>query len=718
MKKSSRITGTLLIVSFLASLASAQPVRYSVSGVVVDSLLMEPMPGVYVTLGKNLGTQTDRDGRFLIGNLAPGRYMLQTMYFSEYGQQTIELDVDRNISDITVYLKQNEDIDRVVVTGTRTERRLADVPVLTTVIGSRDVVRSGATSVMESLQDNVPGIVVSENAMGNNLRIRGLNSRYILFMVDGEKLVSEGAGGNINFDQIDVRNIDRIEMINGAASALYGSDAVGAVINIITKDPVHPFEGGVEASWQNHNTWRTRLELGSNTEKVRTRVSGFRNSSDGYDREGGASASPYADYGANLKLGYRPAKTADLNITGRYYRHEVFNFAGSMNRSHTLRHNMALNGSGGWRTADGRNDLRLSVGYDKFFDYDVSDRDKSSRELDNTASALSARLIDTFRPSDRWELVGGVEYGMEEIYSATTLGSTPATKGNWDMSGFAQAEWEAVKNFDIIAGARYTHNGAFGGAFSPKLSLMYEIGGFKFRGGIGSAFRAPALKELYYDFDHQGMFWVYGNPDLKAENGLYSSLSAEYTWRLLNVSVSGYYNDITDKIDQYSVVNTVTGMSERHYRNISSATLRGVDVSLACTFFRQMTLKGTYSFCDAVDNATGLQLESNTRHSGTVSLTWNCRVMRSPFSLQIAGRMNSPILNQYVGTDVDTGAEVIVREQSKTYDIWKLTLVKPFRLGKHTLEATVKVDNIFDFRDAGFVNPGRTFLVGLRYGFR
>ena len=73
--------------------------------------------------------------------------------------------------------------------------------------------------------------------MGNNLRIRGLNSRYILFLVDGERLVGEGAGGNINLDQIDVANIKRIEMINGAASVLYGSNALGAVNNEITKEP-------------------------------------------------------------------------------------------------------------------------------------------------------------------------------------------------------------------------------------------------------------------------------------------------------------------------------------------------------------------------------------------------------------------------------------------------------------------------------------------------
>lgn len=118
-------------------------------------------------------------------------------------------------------------LEEVVVTGTRTEKRLSEVPVLTTVISEKDIRKSGVQTALEALEDNLPGIVSEANAMGNNLRIKGLSSRYILFLVDGERMVSEGAGGNINLSQIDVNSIKRIEIINGAASALYGSNAVG-----------------------------------------------------------------------------------------------------------------------------------------------------------------------------------------------------------------------------------------------------------------------------------------------------------------------------------------------------------------------------------------------------------------------------------------------------------------------------------------------------------
>lgn len=279
-------------------------------------------------------------------------------------------------------------------------------------------------------------------------------------------------------------------------------------------------------------------------------------------------------------MGYRPTDRSDVNVVGRFFSHETFNPTGSMNASHALSHNLSLGANGGLSSADKRNSMRLSVNFDKYFDYEVLEKKNDTKNKDNTSSYISARFIDTFIPTAKWELIGGLEYNHEENFATSTLGATPTTKTLDDANVFAQAEYEILKNFDAVAGARYTYNSQFGSAFTPKLSLMYEVAEWRFRGGVGTAFRAPSIKELYYDFDHQGMFWVYGNPDLKAEKGLYSSLSAEYTEGLLNVSVSAYYNNINNKITQYDVINAAGG-NEKYYKNVSSATLRGIDVTFS-----------------------------------------------------------------------------------------------------------------------------------------
>lgn len=712
-----RIATIFFFLTIIPHIVPAQSNTFSISGVVIDSLSKKPIPGVYITNGRS-GTQTDGNGKFVIKNLPKGKHVLTAMYLSDYPKVAKEIYLEKNFGSLVFYLQQKAfEMAEVVVTGTRTEKRLSEAPVLTTLIREREIQKAGAVSTLESLQDNIPGIVISPNAMGNNMRIKGLNSRYILFLVDGERLVSEGAGGNINLDQIDVNNIKRIEMINGAASALYGSNAVGAVINIITKEALHKLEAGANIAVESNNTWRIKADAGSNLKKFVTRAGVFRNSSDGFGANGnGAYAARYEDYGANLKFGYKPSDRSDINVISRYFRHETFNPDKSINVKHPLTHNLTLGANGGILSSERRNNLRLSVNFDKYFDYDVLEKLNDKKKLKNTASYLSGRAINTFCPTEKWELVGGLEYNHEENYATTTLGSEPTTKRLDDINAFAQAQYKLFKNFDVVGGGRYTYNSQFGSAFTPKLSLMYSVSGFQFRGGIGTAFRAPGIKELYYDFDHQGSFWVYGNPDLKAEKGLYTSLSVEYTKGVFNASVSGYHNKIDNKITQYDVINQ-QGANEKYYKNVSSATLQGVDVSLMYTFLRELVFRGSYSFCDAKDNSTGLQLSSNVKHSGTASLTWNGKIAKSPFSLQFAGRVNSPKLYQQMVADASGNQQAELAE-SKSYSIWKATFVKPFRLKKHTIELTAKVDNIFDFKEASFINPGRQYMAGLRYNFK
>lgn len=294
-----------LFLLLLTTTAYAQKNSCVILGIVIDSLSQEPLMWVYVTIGK-AGAQTDAKGNFIIKNVPVGNITISTMYYSSYRTAANFFYITRDTT-LNFNIAENIiNVNEVVVTGTRTEKRLSEAPVLTKVIREREIQKAGAVSALESLQDNIPGIVVSPNAMGNNMRIKGLNSRYILFLVDGERMISEGAGGNVNLDQIDVNNIKKIELINGSASALYGSNAVGAVINIITKEATHKFEAGANVIAENNNTWKTKIDVGSNLNKFSTRFSAFRNSSNGFGENGGAYAAPYKDYGGSLKLGYRP----------------------------------------------------------------------------------------------------------------------------------------------------------------------------------------------------------------------------------------------------------------------------------------------------------------------------------------------------------------------------------------------------------------------------
>jgi outer membrane receptor for ferrienterochelin and colicins len=634
------------------------------------------------------------------------------------GYKTITDTVQPGVS--KTYLMEQDlfNMEQVVVTGTRTPKRLADVPVQTTVITEADIKKAGAVSPMEILQDNIPGLVSSSNAMGNNMRIRGLNSRYILFLVDGERLVSEGAGGNINLDQIDFNTVERIEVVNGAASALYGSNAMGAVINIITKKPVHSFEGGISTSLQSHNTNKAQLNFGSNLAKTTLSASIFRNRTDGYDLPEGAMSKPHTDYGTDMKISYKPSPNVSIGLNNRLFQHELFNFPESMNAVHRLERKVTLGGNTSVSSANARNNLSASINFDKFYKYDVMERKDDQLEKQNDITHISSRMVNTYSSEERWEAVAGIEYNYEEIStdSSKILGPDPAVKRVGDGNIFAQYQYSFIEGFEGILGGRFTYNEQFGTALSPKLSLMFKTGKVVLRGGIGTAFRAPSLQELFYNFNHNGSFWVYGNPNLVPEKGLYNSLSVEYTRGSLNASLSGYLNQIRDKITSYRVISPL-GQPDRYYTNVSSSTLQGIDFNISYVLLRQLVLKSTYSYCDARDNSTGLQLTSNVKHSATFALTWNGKVVQSPFSLQFTGRLTSPILNEYMETD-EEGIDRTISNSSKSYNIWKATFIKPFRINAHLLEFTFKCDNIFNFSDVYFTNPGRQYLAGLRYKFR
>lgn len=704
----------ILLCSVIVENVLAQASSTTISGVVIDEQTKESLPGATVYIDElKQGTATDHNGVFRIKDVDEKPYILKISFL---GYSDIKDTIYPNESKTFELVQIPFNLGQVVITGTRTEKRLADSPVRTIVINKNEIKKAGSVSTIEALQDYIPGIVSTPNAMGNNMRIRGLNSRYILFLVDGERLVAEGAGGNVNLEQIDFNDIERIEVVNEASSSLYGSNAVGGVINIITKKPVHPIEVGINSNFQNYNTQKYHFDIGTRLKKLSVRSDIFRNSSDGFDIPNGPYAARYTDYGTTLKGVYKFTDRVNASLNGRFFQHETFNLYNSMNVIHHLDRKLAVGSTVNICSKDSSNHQQISVNLDKFYKFDVLEKMDNKLEKGLDAYYMSARFVNTYFHNKKLEIVAGAEYNQGQLstFTSKVLGDKPATRSITDINLFGQAQYTLGKLISVL-GTRYTYNKQFGSSVNPKLSLMYRIGKLTFRGGVGTSFRAPEIKELYYDFSHQGMFWVYGNPDLKPEKGLFSSLSTEYTSNGFNTSLSVYYNKINNKITQYVIINS-EGKEDRYYKNVSSATLKGFDYNIGRLFLNRFMLKATYSYCDAKDNMTGLQLQSNVKHSATVSLGWNGEVMKSPFSLQLSGRINSPKLYQRITTD-NNGKQETLTEKSSPYNIWKVTLVKPFTIDRHTINITLKCDNIFGFKEPSFINPGRQYLIGLQYKF-
>ena len=191
--------------------------------------------------GTTLGTVTDKKGFYKINKILPGKYTLRVSFV---GFETLEQTVDLQNTDthLDLFLKEsNIDLNEVVVTGTKSEKTLKNVPVLTQVISARKMLELGLTNVTDALQTMVPGINVSHQGTLVTVTLQGMDAKYVLFLIDGERIAGE-VDGDIDYSMLNLQNIDHIEIIKGASSSLYGSNAIGGVINIITKKINEPFD--------------------------------------------------------------------------------------------------------------------------------------------------------------------------------------------------------------------------------------------------------------------------------------------------------------------------------------------------------------------------------------------------------------------------------------------------------------------------------------------
>ncbi len=156
-------------------------------------------------------------------------------------------------------------LNEVVITGTRTLKPLKDVPVLTRVISQEDIQQINPLDLQSLLEYEMPGLQfgLAHGSGLPELKFQGSAGGYVLFLLDGERISGEGSSNNIDYTLIDIDNIERIEVVKGPMSTLYGSQAMGGVVNIITKDANRPFTGNLSARYGNNDEGKYSLSLGT-----------------------------------------------------------------------------------------------------------------------------------------------------------------------------------------------------------------------------------------------------------------------------------------------------------------------------------------------------------------------------------------------------------------------------------------------------------------------
>ncbi len=716
----------ILICFLLTSQVSFGQESINISGKVFDKETSKPIFSARVVLGGKV-TFTNPEGYFIFKDIENKSRNIQ-VYHDSYVSTQKEIFCKEEDCYVEIFLSEENPLDEIVVTGTRTEKTIANTPVLTKIITEKEIEQVGALTAFDAIECVVPGIQFSPDAHGANMSIQGLDNDYVLVLVDGERLVGE-TRGNVNFNRIAASDIKRIEIVNGASSVLYGSNAIGGVINIITKNVSKPVEGEIKSRYTHSGTWHHSLSTGLKKERFSCKINGFYNHSHGYDLSPETpeyfTANPYQDFSGGGKLHYSPTSKWKLSAHGSYFLHESKNPPKSLLSTHKKYRNY----NGGASMIYAFNDehtLKINGNSDIYKAFTIFEKKENEEEKHSDFSYSTLLITDNYSLSDKWQFVSGAEINFEHVYSSSLFGKdveeSQKNKSSKDFNGFLQVDGTLFDKLELLAGIRYTCHSVFKSHFAPKLSAMYKISDFKFRGTGAFGYKSPSLKELYYNFDHQGMFWIYGNENLKPENSKYFSLSGEYSKRNINFSITARHNRISDKIDMVSVMNKTTNKMEIRYQNISEAVLQGFDSRLDCRMFSgKVKLRVSYSFTDAEDQSTGLKLYGISRHTGTAALTFQKNDITTPFAFTLSCRAVSPRLYQEKQEDPATGKEVIMREESESYSIWKLSYSQKIPLHKSfSAKLQVGIDNLFDYVDLeknSEITPGRIYRLGLSIRF-
>lgn len=618
----------------------------------------------------------------------------------------------------------DHEMETVVVTGTRTPKLLKNTPVLTQVITRKDIEKADATNLRDLLQQTLPGVEFSY-AMNQmvHMNFSGFGGQSMLVLVDGERLAGETMD-DVDFTRLDMQNVDHIEIVKSAASALYGSNAAGGVINIITKDATKKFGLNVNGRIGKHANQRYGMSLQLGGNKWGNTLSVNRTAMDNYSVSSGPNpvtrviSQIYGDKTWNFsdQLTYRPTNRWKLTGKAGYFFRQMTRSADAPERYRDFNGGLRAQ----WQMSDNDN-LELSYNFDQ---YDKSDYQRMTkldvRDYSNVQNSFRLLYSHSFRRGD--VLTAGADYMHDYLFNDKLDGET---RHQDSFDAFAQYDWNITKRLEAIGAVRYDYfSDESISRVTPKLSLRYHpVTGLNLRIGYGMGFRAPTLKEKYYNFDMAGIWVVEGNPDLKAETSQNFNVSAEYGYRNYNFTVSGYYNDVRNKIGSGApyFANATDVMPRLPYINLANYKVTGLDATAQARWANGITARLSYSYVheQIPRNKNGEQLNNQylpaRKHSIVGHVDYDHQF--STFygmNIGLDGRYLSSVNNlEFVDYyDISKGVNNI---HYPGYSLFKLQMVN--RFGK-AVRLTLTVDNLFDYKpDYYYLNcpltDGISFMAGL-----
>lgn len=747
MERVSELSIILFTIAIL-SLAGFGQSR-SITGKVNDSNDAAIAGATVVLRDKKTGLErvvsTDKNGEFSFTVTGSGPF---EAVVSADGFGRVQADIDAGTRPVFTLEPAAVSADVVVVSGSRQEELRESLSTKVDVLTRRDITTTGYESAGEALRE-VPGVITrrgSETSGVAGEQVQGIDSRQVLVLLDGQPVVGARGikGGVINLDRQSTDRLESIEVVKGSASALYGSDAIGGVINLRTREQTTPFTANFSVAAGSYGVFDGKSSVGFLKKKLSGIFSLERHKNNGFDfdpltfQAEGAGFHRYDSYG-RLKYAFNEhfSLTAFANSYWNYAKGRVIGEQGTQtNNVNDDSQNYGLTAD--W-AVDGLTNVQIR-GY--FSRYDEITRgalypsntvlpDGNLFERFGKVDATFTRII-----GDRNLLQAGVEF-MTDRYSGLNRlrndGAKASTRVAW-----AQDKINITDRLTLTLGARFDNHSAFGNAFSPKAGVNFRVNdSISFRASWGKGFRAPDIGQLYYRFSNPaGFYQIIGNPGLRPETAGSWQLGGEYNARSrnLHIGVNLFRNDVRNLINYSNLGVVTTGNVDAvlaangidpalkhyliynvmlfYYKNIANVYTQGVEFDTSYRLPHGFSVSAAYTYLEAFDRKTHRYLTGRNRHHGFVKFGYDNA--RYGFDANLRGSLYS----KWIASRVEsTNAETIV----PAFQLWDLYAAKRLRKG---FELYGTVENLFNDRDPNRGQPtqqrlevGRTFRVGIRWTY-
>ena len=668
--------------------------------------------------------------------------------------------VDENVTSF-----KKEQLNEVVVTATRTERQLSSLPLPITIITSEAIAKTGVTRLNEILNEQTGVILIPDESGFEGIQMQGLDAAYTMILIDGLPLVGRSSGV-LDLSRVSVGNIDRIEIVKGASSAIYGSEAMGGVINVITKRPKKDmFSGTLSYRYATFNTNDINANILWKKKKFSANLFANFYSTDGYDLDKTTplkNIERFFNTTIQPKLYYDFSENLKLIVSNRFYNQKMDNVAiiDSENYKGVAKENE-------WNSQ-----IKLEQKWNSklYAEYELyATNYKNDSFLNDENNLLYDKTYYNqwlFRPEIRTtlsiknnKLTTGVGLNYETLdrtYFETNV------KFN-SQYVFVQYDYNPTDKWNILAGFRYDNHSEYASQLSPKLAMNYKFNdNFSLKGSVGYGYKAPDFRQLFFDFTNPSVGYTvlgynvaesrlnqfeeegqilnrvpgisFENP-LEPESAVNFNFGTFYNKSKLKLEINTFYNSITNLIDTRVVAQKNNGQNIFSYFNTSAVFTYGVEINSTYNFTNEFTVSLGYQYLTAKDESVDDNFEeyqyirnsqlqtikinksdyfglyNRSKHTANIKFSYTIPKLKTDINLRVFYRSKYGMY--------DTNGNQILDKYDKFVDDYFITNLSASKYITDKLTVQIGANNLLDYTDPSQIPnlSGRQLFARIQFNF-